>query len=69
MRNATWILVVATGVFAYVAVMDSINSGSIITNLKGLGLLVIGLGILYVALGIAWDLFKFVFKFVKTQLQ
>lgn len=65
LKDATWILAIATGIFAYVAVIDSINSNSIISNLKTLGgviLLIILIGLVF---NILIKVIKFIFKLIK----
>jgi len=62
LRTATWILAIATGIFAYVAIFDSINKDSIFINLMNLFFLLVFILFVVVFLEILKDFGRFVFR-------
>jgi len=63
LRNATWILAIATLIFAYTALVDSGNKGLIITDIKNVLNLFVLIIIGIVFIEIFKKLIKFIFKF------
>lgn len=68
MKNATWLLATATVIFAYVAIIDSANTVTIITVLKNVFFLIVAVFLGWVMLLMAFDGLKFLFKFVMKKL-
>lgn len=69
LKNATWILALATIVFAWVAITDSPNSGYIIQTLQGIATVVVYFLLVGVAITLIWNFIKFVFNRIKRILK
>jgi len=65
LKTATWILAIATGVFALATIIDSPNSSYFISTLKGLGEIAVYFFLIALALALIWNFFKFIFRFFK----
>jgi len=69
LKFATWILALATGIFAWTTIMDSPNSGYYIANLQGIATLILLIIIGWIALNILWSIIKFIWQISKNILK
>ncbi len=65
LKMATWILALATIVFAFVAITDSPNSSYIIQILQGIATIVIFFIFSLIAIALIWKIVKSIFKWIK----
>lgn len=75
LKTATWILALATGIFAWVAIKDSPHSSEIINTLQQIAevvgyLLIIGLAIVvgWKVLKVIWHILVWLFRFISKQI-
>lgn len=62
LKNATWILALATGIFAWVEIKNSSSSNEIISTLQGIVSILVSLFIIFIILNLIWKFIKFIFK-------
>ena len=62
LKNATWILALATGIFAWVGIEESSNPSYFISTLQGIASIIIFLAIIFIALNLIWKFLKFVWR-------
>lgn len=63
LKIATWILALATTIFAWVAIKDSPNSNEIMQTLQGIAIILIYFIIFGIAITLLWNIGKFIIKF------
>ncbi len=64
LKTATWILALATIVFAWVAIKDSDYSSEIIQTLQGIGVIIFYFVLIVLALAFVWKLIEFIWKII-----
>jgi len=65
LKTATWILALATIVFAWVAIKDSPNSSEIMQTLQGIATILVYFFLIGIALTLGWNIVKFIIKWIK----
>jgi len=64
LKTATWILALATMIFAWVAIKDSEHSNEIIQSLQGIATVIIYFFLIIIALAIIWKFLTSIWKFI-----
>jgi hypothetical protein len=65
LKTATWVLALATIVFAWVAIKDSPNSSEIMQILQNVLNVVVGIFIFVIVIPIIWNIGKFIIKWAR----
>lgn len=66
LKNATWILALATGIFAWVGIEESSNPSYFISTLQGIASIIIFFVIIFIALNLIWIFIKFIVKSITS---
>jgi len=66
LKTATWILALATTIFAWVAIKDSPNSNEIIQTLQGISMVIIYFIIIVIVMTLIWKFVTFTSKRIKV---
>ena len=69
LRTATWILALATIVFAWVAITDSPNSNHIIQILQAIATGFVYFLIIAMIIALFWKIIVFIFKWIKRSIK
>jgi len=64
LKTATWILAIATGIFAWATIIDSPNSNYFIQSLQGIVTSVVSFFLIALALTMVWVFLKFIWKLI-----